>query len=70
MAKTSFMYFKTAREMTKLAAEIVNASEVIKLGRFIMNADPYQQPLPERIRRQWEHVEETKTSSNTSTDRA
>lgn len=69
MAKTSFMCFKTAEEMTKLAAEIVNASEVVRLGQAIMNTDPYHQPLPERIRRQWEHVEEKKTSSKTSTDR-
>lgn len=55
-------------DITALAAKIVNASEVVKLGRAIMNADPYQQPLPERIRRQWEHVEETKTSSNTTAD--
>ena len=54
-------------DMTALAVKIVNASEVIKLGRAVMNADPYQQPLPERIRRKY--VEETKTSSKTSTDR-
>ena len=54
-------------DMTALAAKIVNASEVIKLGRAVMNVDPYQQPLPERIRRKY--VEEKKTSSNTSTDR-
>lgn len=67
MAKLSF---KTAEEMTKLAAEIVNASEVVELGRFVMNADPYHQPLPERIRRQWEYAEEKKTSSKTKTNRA
>lgn len=58
---------QTSDDMTALATKIVNASEVIKLGRAVMNADPYQQPLPERIRRKY--VEETKTSSNTSTDR-
>ncbi len=58
---------ETSSDMTALAAEIVNASEVIKLGRAVMNADLYQQPLPERIRRKY--VEETKTSSKTSTDR-
>ena len=54
-------------DMTTLATKIVNASEVVKLGRAMMNTDPYQQPLPERIRRKY--VEEAKTSSKTSTDR-
>lgn len=57
---------QTSDDMTALATKIVNASEVIKLGRAVMNADPYQQPLPERIRRKY--VEETKTPSNTTTD--
>ncbi len=59
---------KTGDDMTALAAKIVNVSEVVKLGRAIMNTDPYQQPLPERIRRQWEYVEETKMPSKTTAD--
>ncbi len=53
-------------DITALATKIVNASEVVKLGQVVMNANPYLQPLPERIRRMY--VEETKTSSKTSTD--
>ncbi len=57
---------KTSDDMTALAAKIVNASEVAKLGRAMMNTDPYQQPIPEHIRRAY--VKETKMSSKTTAD--
>ena len=37
----------------KKAAEIVNASEVTKSAQVMMDADSYQQPLPEHIRRKY-----------------
>ena len=52
---------------TTLAAKIVNASDVKRLYKIYQASDPYTKPIPERIRRKY--VEETKTSSKTSTDR-
>ena len=56
-----------SNDMTALAAKIVNASEVKRLHGIYRTLDPYTKPIPEHIRRKY--VEETKTSSNTSTDR-
>ena len=47
------MASKIERYTVKKAAEIVNASEVTKSAQVMMDADPYQQPLPEHIRRKY-----------------
>lgn len=58
---------KTSDDMTALATKIVNASEVKRLYKAYETSDPYTKPIPEHIRRAY--VKETKTPSNTTTNR-